>query len=74
MKKPRSKGAAAAVWFKKTSNIPGTGATVSKLGFFFWHELFAIYYTLSGGRVVVVETPLLMQNLSLLQQELLHGH
>ncbi|KAH8942658.1 hypothetical protein BDL97_13G004600 [Sphagnum fallax] len=36
---------------------------VSKLGFFFWHKLFAIYYTLSGGRLV--ETPLLMQNLCL---------
>jgi hypothetical protein len=33
------------------------------LGFFFWHKLFAIYYTLSGGRLV--ETPLLMQNLCL---------
>jgi hypothetical protein len=30
---------------------------------FFWHKLFAIYYTLSGGRLV--ETPLLMQNLCL---------
>jgi len=36
---------------------------VSKLGFFLWHKLFAIYYTLSGGRLV--ETPLLMQNLCL---------
>jgi hypothetical protein len=36
---------------------------VSKLGFFFWHKLFAIYYMLSGGRLV--ETPLLMQNLCL---------
>ncbi len=46
--------AAVAVWFKKTSNIPGTGAMVSKLGFFFWHNLFAIYYTLSGGRLVEI--------------------
>jgi hypothetical protein len=49
--------------------------TLSKLGFF-WHKLFAFNYTLSGDRLV--ETPLLMQNLSqalsLLQQELLHGH
>jgi hypothetical protein len=60
MKKPM---ATAAVWFKKTSNIPGTGAMVSKLGFFFWHKLFSIYYTLSGDRLV--ETPLLMQNLCL---------
>jgi hypothetical protein len=36
---------------------------VSKLGFFLWHKLFAIYYTLSGGRLV--ETPPLMQNLCL---------
>jgi hypothetical protein len=36
---------------------------VSKLGIFFWHKLFAIYYTLSGGRLV--ETPLLMQTLCL---------
>jgi hypothetical protein len=36
---------------------------VSKLGFFFWHKLFAIYYTLSGGRLV--ETPPLTQNLCL---------
>jgi hypothetical protein len=35
---------------------------VSKLGFFFWHKLFAIYYTLSGARLV--GTQLLMQNLS----------
>ncbi len=33
------------------------------LGFFSWQKLFAIYYTLSGGRLV--ETPLLVQNLSL---------
>jgi hypothetical protein len=61
--KIRSKLAAVAVWFKKTSNIPGTGAMVSKLGFFFSDNLFAIYYTLSGDRLV--ETPLLMQNLCL---------
>jgi hypothetical protein len=30
---------------------------------FFWHKLFAIYYTLSGGRFV--QTPLLVQNLCL---------
>jgi hypothetical protein len=36
---------------------------VSKLGFFFWHKLFSIYYTLSGDRLV--ETPMLMQNLCL---------
>jgi hypothetical protein len=36
---------------------------VAKLGIFFWHKLFAIYYTLSGGRLV--ETPLLMQTLCL---------
>jgi hypothetical protein len=30
---------------------------------FFWQKLFAIYYTLSGGRLV--EIPLLMQNLCL---------
>jgi hypothetical protein len=33
------------------------------LGIFFWHKLFAIYYTLSGGRLV--ETPVLMQTLCL---------
>jgi hypothetical protein len=63
MKKLRRKMAAAAVWFNKTSNIPGTAAMVSKLGFFFWHKLFAIYYTLSGGRLV--QTPLRVQNLCL---------
>jgi len=36
---------------------------VSKLGFFFWHKLFPIDYTLSGGRLV--ESPLLLQNLCL---------
>jgi hypothetical protein len=51
MKKPM---AAAAARFKKTSNIPGNGAMVSKLGFFFWHNLFAVYYTLSGGRLVEI--------------------
>ncbi len=33
------------------------------VSFFFWQKLFAIYYTLSGARLV--ETPLLMQYLCL---------
>jgi hypothetical protein len=58
MKKPM---AAAAVCFKKTSNIPGTGAMVSKLGFF------------SGTSFLLSTTRSLSQALSLLQQELLHS-
>ncbi len=73
MKKPM---AAAAAWFKKTSNIPGNGAMVSKLGFFSG-TTFLLSTTRSLGAGLsrsTADAKSLSQALSLLQQELLHGH